>query len=420
MTFILSKVRGASFERTNCVARGQARMEKLRRKRINTSLEQLRTLLPYSVNMKKDMASLLEQTVEYINIMHTVLNEDKPACLNKVYLAYRQKTDEIESFHKTFKKSMPKRMKTDLGCSWSQPCHHSYPGPIIPDIDIDPYLKHSCSTSSYYDQAPSRINAWQPPQRVSDSFLQNQPCFSGQNQNQFLSIQHHSMNPRAPYYTTCNIPTKQLEVGTLLESTPGSSSYTEQQETGKTNIVAKINPWQSANSFTLQKEMPFYDENNNSTDCCEGPATNSPHSDLKEEKNSQAAVAISSVTQIPAITTKYDESTSIQNATCDITNVALATGILKSQPSPKTDAHGSPEIYFTGGHSCSASANPYPAISSWMTSCPLPSMSLNQNFQVVTSHPPTSCEAIATSENTSSTFTFTHNTDLSVVSHDGK
>ena len=58
----------------------------LSRKRINNSLDQLRTLLPHTTNMKKDMASLLEHSVEYINIMHKVLNEDKPACLNKVSL----------------------------------------------------------------------------------------------------------------------------------------------------------------------------------------------------------------------------------------------------------------------------------------------------------------------------------------------
>ena len=64
------------------------------RKRVNDSLNQLRTLLPQSAFMKKDMASILEQTVEYINIMHNILNEEEPACLSKVpidYLNYLKK-----------------------------------------------------------------------------------------------------------------------------------------------------------------------------------------------------------------------------------------------------------------------------------------------------------------------------------------
>ena len=47
----------------------------IHRKRINNSLDRLRILLPHQSNMKKDMASLLEQAVEYVNVMHRVLND---------------------------------------------------------------------------------------------------------------------------------------------------------------------------------------------------------------------------------------------------------------------------------------------------------------------------------------------------------
>lgn len=84
-----------------------------KKKRVNSSLDKLRTLLPYQANMKKDMASLLEQTVEYMNVMHKVLNESDPECLGKVYTAYREKTEEIISNRKTMKKMMKRKLKED-------------------------------------------------------------------------------------------------------------------------------------------------------------------------------------------------------------------------------------------------------------------------------------------------------------------
>lgn len=51
---------------------------------MNLALDKLRTLLPYATIIKKDMASLLEQTVEYINIIHKHCNRHNGDHLKRV------------------------------------------------------------------------------------------------------------------------------------------------------------------------------------------------------------------------------------------------------------------------------------------------------------------------------------------------
>uniref|UniRef100_H2XM01 BHLH domain-containing protein n=3 Tax=Ciona intestinalis TaxID=7719 RepID=H2XM01_CIOIN len=230
-------------------------MEKVRRKRINNSLDKLRTLLPHSVNIKKDMASLLEQTVEYINIMHTVLNEDKPACLNKVYIAYRQKTEEIENFRKSLKKTISsntsaKRSKSsEPGCSWGHSFSNYTPQPSSSNSDVDPLLKHSCMAPSYYDALSARMgnHPWSHQKTIQDSMFASQPSFSGQSQSgQLISIpmQTTASTSRSIYYPpAANVPVKQFDGNFTFSHVSENGEITEQQKpNGVTNV--KSETWQ--------------------------------------------------------------------------------------------------------------------------------------------------------------------------------
>nr|XP_039270301.1 uncharacterized protein LOC120345005 isoform X1 [Styela clava] len=124
-------------------------MEKARRKRINNCLGQLRSLLPFTNSMKRDMASLLEQTVEYINTMHTVLNEEKPACLSRVYMTYQKKIEEYDFCRKSCVPKSTKKKFSSVGGI----CSHS-----SDNQSSSPVLYQGCSSNPYDIKGRDRMN----------------------------------------------------------------------------------------------------------------------------------------------------------------------------------------------------------------------------------------------------------------------
>nr|CAB3263025.1 uncharacterized protein LOC100186742 [Phallusia mammillata] len=371
--------------------------DKTCRKRINNSLEQLRKLLPYSVNMKKDMASLLEQTVEYINIMHTVLNEDKPACLNKVYLSYRQKTEQIETFRKNFKKTAAKKAKGEPGCSWGPPFGHNQ------QIDMNPFTKHPCMPSSYYDSHCIGNPMWQQ-HKMPDSFLMNQPTYSGQTNNHFLTVAPptSSIHSRSLYYPP---PTKQFECGSdtsqaqdanqsidaaksasqsssklgSWQVVTGTSQTPQHALTMKSNLSSPhdgtINKsvifhndngeWQhpmlnqspaklSTENVMGKPQTEFYDENNNTT--VPGASTKSVENKSLSEKASNSSVDITK-----AITSPLQMH-------CDITDGNMKCDSPQNKVSP-------PEMYFATSDATNISTL-YGGFA-WNA---LPPLSLNPNY----------------------------------------
>uniref|UniRef100_H2ZHN1 BHLH domain-containing protein n=1 Tax=Ciona savignyi TaxID=51511 RepID=H2ZHN1_CIOSA len=235
------------------------------RKRINSSLDKLRTLLPHSVNIRKDMASLLEQTVEYINIMHTVLNEDKPACLNKVYISYRQKTEEIENFRKSLKKNVAsntsgKRMKSEPGnSSWGQSFTNYGQQPTSPSTDIDQYMKHACMPPTYYDAISTRMGThpWSH-QKMQDSIFPPQANYSGQSQGGLISIpmQSGSSTSRSVFYPSNNVPVKQYDGSFTFTHIAENGEITESQKSANAS-VAKSESWQTVGQSGDRQNKPI-------------------------------------------------------------------------------------------------------------------------------------------------------------------